>query len=37
MKKNKIKVKETLEMKFGVRERCLGGEKTENCRERSRV
>ena len=29
MKKGKIKVEELLEMKFGVRERSLGGEKIE--------
>ena len=28
VKKNKIKVEELLGMKFGVSERCLGGEKT---------
>ena len=37
MKRSKIKVKESLGMKFGVSERCLGDEKTENCQERSRV
>ena len=34
MKKSKIKVEEHLEMKFGVSERCLGGEKTQISRER---
>ena len=33
MKKSKIKVEEHLGMKFGVSERCLGGEKTESNRE----
>ena len=36
MKKNKIKVEEHLGMKFGVTERCLGGEKTQISHERSK-
>ena len=36
MKKNNIKVEELLGMKFGVSERCLGGEKTQRSQERSR-
>ena len=36
MKKSKIKVEEHLGMKFGVSGRCLGGEKTQISRERSK-
>ena len=36
MKKNKIKVEELLGMKFGVSERCLGGEKTQSNQKRSK-
>ena len=36
IKKSKIKVKEHLGMKFWVSERCLGGEKTQISRERSK-
>ena len=36
MKKSKIKVEEHLGMKFGVNGRCLGGEKTQISRERSK-
>ena len=36
MKKNKIKVENLLGMKFGVREKSLGGEKAKSNREISR-
>ena len=36
MKKSTIKVEEHLGMKFGVREKSLGGEKTQSNQERSK-